>query len=288
MIPYYEKKESELQIFRTNNMTFPAHLHSQIELLYVEDGSLEVTVGAVSLCLQQGDFAAIFPNCVHSYHTQEPEGCNVILAILNTRLVGEFAGVLQKYHPKDPVIRKGELHPDIPYAMNRLLEERQPGTALISAYLQLILARVMPAFEMEKNSDSGCFDVTYRVINYISQNFNQPLSLDSIARELGVGKYHLSRIFSNKLQTSFTDYLGSIRVNYAQGLLRSTDDPITKITFDSGFESQRTFNRMFRELTGTSPGKYRSQALPLHGSFVGVVAEVPSDDPTAGKNPDGI
>lgn len=267
MIPYYENKEEEIQVFHAGEMTFPPHLHGQLELLYFTDGSLEVTVNQSVYLLSKGDFIAIFPGSVHSYRMPDPACCGVLFAIVSPRLTGEFSGTLRKYHPENPVLRRAELHRDVGYAMKGMRQEPLPDRkapdyaarlAVFSAYLQLILARTVPQFTLLRNTDSNYFDLTYRVVDYVSQNYNLPLSLDSIAKELGVSKYHLSRVFSNKLNTSFTGYLGSIRVGRAQSLLRSTDDSVTKIAFDCGFESQRTFNRIFHDLTGVSPSKFRS------------------------------
>lgn len=49
-------------------------------------------------------------------------------------------------------------------------------------------------------------DLTSSVVRYIMRNFRQPLSLEHIAKELGVSKYHLSHVFSARLHTSFREY----------------------------------------------------------------------------------
>lgn len=265
MIPYYEKKDEEIRIFSTQEINFPPHLHAQLELLYLTGGMLEVLVNQEVYLLKRGDFIAIFPNSVHSYKTPVPVKKGAILfTIAMPSLTGEFARLLQKNHPESPIIRHCCLHRDIRFAMKSMQEEYQKSNPCLSAYpayLQLILARSLPCFTLIKNTDGNYFDLTYRVVHYVSSNFAQPLSLESMAHELGVSKYHLSRIFSEKLHTSFSDYLGRIRVNHARSLLRTTEDSVTKIAFDCGFESQRTFNRVFHEVTGTSPTHYRNTLL---------------------------
>ncbi len=265
MIPYYEERTSEIQIFRAANMQFALHLHDHIELLYLMEGKLEVLVGQTVHVLESGDFIAVFPNSIHSYNTPPGDSNAVCITIASPRLTGTFSGRVQKNHPVNPVIRRKHLHRDIPYAMKNLQKEDDSDScdeAVVSAYLQLILARAFPCFTLEKNTDSTYFDLTYQIVNYVSQNFRQPFSLDIMARDLGISKYHLSRVFSSRLHTSFSDYLGSIRVTLAENLLRTTADSITKIAFDCGFESQRTFNRIFREKTGQTPSEYRRSLLP--------------------------
>ena len=57
----------------------------------------------------------------------------------------------------------------------------------------------------------------------------------------------------------FSDYVGSLRVRQAQGLLRATDRKIAQIALDCGFENQRTFNRTFLKVCGTTPRAYRQE-----------------------------
>ena len=78
------------------------------------------------------------------------------------------------------------------------------------------------------------------------------------AKDLGVSKYVLSRLFSKTFHRNFNQYLNDARLNYACHRLENTSDSITNICLDSGFESQRTFNRVFKERYKISPSDYRS------------------------------
>ena len=98
----------------------------------------------------------------------------------------------------------------------------------------------------------------YQTVSYISANFKKKLSLEEMAKDLGVSKYVLSRLFSKIFHRNFNQYLNDARLNYACHRLENTSDSITNICLDSGFESQRTFNRVFKERYKISPSDYRS------------------------------
>lgn len=262
MIPFYQSHHFDLDSHIGTMLNFPPHLHSAIELLYVQQGEIEVTVNNITRRMTQGDFVIIFPNSIHSYNTSTPnQTLSFILTILNQKLTGDYLNELIKYHPQDPFILNENLHKDIPYAMETLLRQHQiePNLSIYKAYVHILLARVFPHLTLLKNTDANFFDLTYKMISYISQNFQQPLSLDILAARLGVSKCHLSRIFSTKIHINFNDYINSIRIDYAQNLLRSTDKSITQICFESGFESQRTFNRAFKKIFGMNPREYLAQ-----------------------------
>lgn len=80
-----------------------------------------------------------------------------------------------------------------------------------------------------------------------------------MAKDLGVSKYVLSRVFSKTFHRNFNQYLNDARLGYAKQRLENISDPITTICLNSGFDSQRTFNRVFKEKYRLSPSDYRKK-----------------------------
>jgi len=129
--------------------------------------------------------------------------------------------------------------------------------AALRAYIQVILARLLPALDMEKESTEAQSGLLYDTMRYLGEHFDQPLSLDALSRALGASKYHLSHLFSERLGMNFRSYLNALRVERARLLLTGTAAPITQICYECGFENQRTFNRAFLAACGTTPTRYR-------------------------------
>jgi AraC-like DNA-binding protein len=80
-----------------------------------------------------------------------------------------------------------------------------------------------------------------------------------MARDLYVSPYALSRIFSSVFHTNFNGYLNEFRLDYAIYLLRYTTQTITEVYENAGFNSQRTFNRVFQDRFHMSPRDYREE-----------------------------
>ncbi len=262
MTPFYENLKDEIRVFYTEGLQFPAHLHSQMELLYVESGTMEVEVSNQSRVLKQGDFAVIFPNTVHSYGTREGnESCRSIIAICSLELTGEFFKKLTSYSPAIPFLTADQLHHNVSLAMLELERECREGKNLNAcrALVLLILSRVLPVATLVKNRDMNDYDLTYHIVSYVAEHFQEPLTLTELAKHLNVSKFYLSRVFSAKLSTNFNRYINHIRANYAQTLIQSTNYTLTRISVESGFESQRTFNRAFKEIFRLSPSEYRQR-----------------------------
>lgn len=263
MIPFYENGSKLFRVFSSQNMTFPPHLHTHIEILYVLDGEIEVTIGSNKKILKNGDFSIAFPNRIHSYNTEKDTTNNCILTLLPVEMSGEYMNILLKQYPSNPFISGKILHKDIPYSMKSLMEYQNIPVDInvITAYLQLILSRVMPLLELNPNRDRQPPDQTAKLITYLADNFTEPVSLDQLASYMGISKYQISRIFSEKLHTSLSQYINALRINYAQTLLQRTDEDILSISFTCGYENSRTFNREFLKICGCSPREYRKLGI---------------------------
>jgi len=101
--------------------------------------------------------------------------------------------------------------------------------------------------------------------------FEDPdLSLVSMAAKLGLTTHELSRILNAALKNSFNDFINEYRI---RDVVAKMQDPaydhitLLGIAFESGFNSKTTFNRAFRQLTGTSPVEYKNHLKKERPSY---------------------
>jgi transcriptional regulator GlxA family with amidase domain len=80
-----------------------------------------------------------------------------------------------------------------------------------------------------------------------------------LARVSGVSEAHFARSFKDAFGLPPHRYLLTRRIERAKALLRDTDQPITEIAFQTGWNSLGTFGRIFRDITGESPGELRAR-----------------------------
>ncbi len=96
------------------------------------------------------------------------------------------------------------------------------------------------------------------------------LSLSSLAEKLDLTTHELSRIINTVLKKSFNDFINEYRV---ADVIRKMQDPaydhitLLGIAFESGFNSQSTFNRIFKQMTGKSPLEYKNDLKKEHPSY---------------------
>lgn len=103
-------------------------------------------------------------------------------------------------------------------------------------------------------------DMVLRAKRFIADNFSNPeLSLKTVADYVGLNEKYFTTKFTQKTGSTFRDYLTRLRVEKAKNLLRITDLKVYEICESIGYHNVEHFNRMFKRLTGISPGAYRKE-----------------------------
>ena len=116
-----------------------------------------------------------------------------------------------------------------------------------------------------RNSDS-CITVDEgnkvieQAVAYIRENFSSDITLSSLAKKFSVSPEHFSRMFKKETGLGFSKYLNSLRLQYAEHLLRNSDiQNITQIAESCGFEDSNYFSKKFKEAYGASPKKIQKK-----------------------------
>lgn len=97
--------------------------------------------------------------------------------------------------------------------------------------------------------------------DYVDENFCQPgISLVTVADRFGISIYMVSRLFKNQTGAGFKEYINAKRLERACSLLTETEDSISSIAQQVGFENPTYFTSLFRTRYGMTPSKYREDA----------------------------
>ncbi len=233
------------------------HIHTHIEMIYLVKGKSVATSDNQEYLLTEGDLFLTFPNQIHFYHDKEP--IEAYLLIFSFELFRELKEGFQNQVPQNPVIHKEQMPSDIEERMEqifqKLKEKTTYGEVAARGYLLAVLGEIFPMLTLMNNM--GEQDAINRILTYCADNYLQPITLESMARELYLSKYYISHIFRERMRMSYKDFVNGMRVDYAQQLLQK-ESSITEIAYASGFSSVRTFNRAFLKHIGMSPREYKA------------------------------
>ncbi|MDZ7925050.1 MAG: DUF3769 domain-containing protein [Marinagarivorans sp.] len=92
---------------------------------------------------------------------------------------------------------------------------------------------------------------------YIAQNYGQKITVQQISDYVNLRSNYAMALFNKTFGSTIINYLTGYRVSHAQRLLSTTDQSITEIAYQSGFQSISRFNDAFCKLSGCSPSEYR-------------------------------
>lgn len=261
MLAYYENRNDGISVEWKKTVHVPPHLHEAIEIVYVTEGSIELGVGLELYHMEKGDFGIVFPNVIHHYQAFGTGRNKAIYLFVEPSLLPAYSAQLQKCSPEYPVIEKERVDEDIVNTMKSLANMKEQSPMLIQAYVQIILAHVFSDMKMVDKSTVGSDDLIYNAVEYVAKNFRDEFTLEKMAYDLGVSKYVLSRMFAKTFHCNFNRYVNGVRLNYAASALEHTQESITNVCLDCGFESQRTFNRVFKDRYKMTPREYRQRKL---------------------------
>lgn len=258
----YEKGSKELYCrdseFDGGTIGYRSHLHYQIELALIFDGHTHITVDSSEYDAYGGDAFVVFPNQIHSYTTIERE--KYILLKINPDLIPELLPQISASIPKSAIIPKAANDKDLSALIKKISEtyhgDEPFKDTILRGLLLAFFAKLLQKIELS-DSQSGDYHVVGLIMNYCSENYNKPLSLNILAKELHLNKYYISHVMSNKLNIGFNDYINSLRVSGACKLLVKSDSSITEISEAVGFNTLRTFNRAFSKQMNCTPSEYR-------------------------------
>ncbi|WP_416972674.1 helix-turn-helix domain-containing protein [Streptomyces sp. 4F14] len=110
------------------------------------------------------------------------------------------------------------------------------------------------------------------VTTFMSANFSSSITLDQLAKEAGLSRYHFLRRFSAATGKTPLQYLTELRIEAACYLLTVDNDPVSQVGRRCGFPNPEHFARVFRKHVGCAPSQYRQQGQRVSSPSAAVTA----------------
>lgn len=253
------------------NLNYLSHFHEELEAIYVLDGKVTIGIDKQVYELCEGDIAFIMPGEVHYYTSVSYNHVYIMkFSLLQEKEPFDFSQI----HLTSPVIHKSRNDSNYnklsDIIMNIFTEnnEKRLGykTSIKASILELsvIIMRKLDYKTVsleEKKKNTQRLKVFLEVMEYVEENYKQPIALNNAASAVGFSVYYFAHYFKTCAGVSFWDYLCSYRVEKVKALLAVSNDKITDIAFSCGFNSIKTFNRVFKKYCGLSPVNYKKQYL---------------------------
>lgn len=123
-----------------------------------------------------------------------------------------------------------------------------------------ILARQMEIFAQSAHvEEKGETSKIAQVMDYLKANYHKKISLETVAKKIGISRFYLCKLFLKETGVNLLDYLNGLRLEHAKLELHQGVKKVADIALESGFQSVPHFNQVFRKRNGVSPKQYLKQ-----------------------------
>lgn len=243
-----------------DSLSFPTlHVHRSAELILPIEGCAKVTVGNREYTLGTGYALLVLPFVPHAF---EAEDAKLVVCVFSRECARDFYEYLGNRRCGDPIFQPSGAA--VKYLVERLGFYRTTDRGSVYQKNDLpplavtsVLSAVLGSFLVQVKFDSEP-GISEKLLDYISLHSAEDLTLRSLAAAFGYEPHYLSRILGRCTGMNFRALVNSCRVEAAKELM-TCGTPITEAALSTGFGSLRTFDRVFQEFVGMSPGKWVRQ-----------------------------
>jgi len=249
------------------------HWHADVEIIYVIEGALDISIDGDQRRLEPGDLAIAGSYWIHSYRSLSPDTRCLLLNFMPEVVRHRDPW---PHHDQGSVMRfvSGKQWGEEIEHIRRDMEEIHSEQSHYNIYSgDFILSRLYDvlwvaskAFHVANNFDIDKTQLKKSVkqrmfirdiIKYIDASFTSPLKSMDTALRFGISPSALSVMFLRETGRNFSQFIREKRIDYAKHLLKERTMSITQIAYKCGFESLNTFNRTFKAQTGVTPSDYQ-------------------------------
>lgn len=255
--------------------SFMWHWHPEIEITYVQKGTMCYKVNHMVYHLKEGDIVFNNSGALHSGTMENQKDCAYIPVTFDSRLIYGFfqSTVNSKY--VDPVIQDSMLpaicidqsepwhKPFRKYLLRIIdLDEKKPDfyeldiTICLQSMWRLLLEHI--TYEPQASRENSLeYDRIKKILSYIEENYQNKITLNDIAGHIHLCESECTRLFKRHMNTTLFAFLQEYRIERSLEFLQD-DQPVSAVADKAGFSDPNYYSKVFAKIKGCSPREYRN------------------------------
>lgn len=262
------------------NSSYPWHWHDEMELAYVEKGSLTVSVNDQRYNLIAGEGIFINSGVLHAFSGTKNVQCiypnilfrpSLIYSTQDSVYWKKYMRPLMEAINLSHIIFKrdaswqGAVLNLIKTAFDSLSSKKLGHELRVRNYLSEILCLIYEncSVQISDRSVKNYSEVNRlrKMLDFIQTHYMELIQIQQIADAASVSKRECLRCFNNVIGISPKQYTIDLRIQKASELLAESSLSLMEICESCGFQDQSYFVKVFREKIGISPGKWRKERM---------------------------
>lgn len=248
------------------------HWHTELEFMMVEEGTVECFVGTDPITLSPGCAIFINTKVIHKF-TSEQNATTPNFLFSPAFISSEDSRIYKKYIL--PVLQSStkyqifnpqkQEHQRILQIIKKIIYtqrkedfvELKTNQLLLELWEQIFKITDLSKGTLESENTIRGKGQLQMMMQFIQQNYSENITLEEIAQSVNVSKSTALNIFGRYLNDTPVNYLIAYRLKKAAKLLKTTENKISFIAQETGFETDAYFCRCFKKYFGITPSMYR-------------------------------
>ena len=255
--------------------SFMWHWHPEIEITYVQKGTMCYKVNHMVYHLKEGDIVFNNSGALHSGTMEDQKDCSYIPVTFDPRLIyGFFQSTINSKYV-DPVLQDSLLpalcinqsepwhRPFREYLLRIIdLDKKKPDfyeldiTICLQSMWRLLLEHI--TYEPQASRENSLeYDRIKKILSYIEENYQNKITLNDIAGHIHLCESECTRLFKRHMNTTLFAFLQEYRIERSLELLQA-GEPISAVADKAGFSDPNYYSKVFAKIKGCSPREYRN------------------------------
>ena len=245
---------------------FQEHRHPEAEFIYCFDGVYNIAIDKVVYTVGKNTLALVPPMASHEIIGRKESNTKLVIEAGPSLLKRNF-DIFSKTRFVLNVVTLEDGNPEHEALKSLFCEtaellpqKSQYSELMITGNIYKIFAVILSQFteiSAEVTKDMRAVANIEKALELIHSHYAEPISVDMAAELTGHGKSNFCKIFKNIVGDTFHNVLNRQRIENACIYLDETTMPIAEIALVVGFPEAKSFCRVFKNLTGMTPGERR-------------------------------
>ena len=240
------------------------HAHEFCELLFIVEGNGTITANGKQKPFKRGDIVIYDPGVEHFEQSRGKDAILIYFFAVDMFKITD----LQEGHLMPPgydfIYNTGERFDEFLTMFKNIIYECKHTKAffgeIASCLAKVTMLGVLRTANRTENELSKNNKTVEKAVEYINNNYSKNISLETVAEQCYVDKYHLSHMFTKALGVSVGKFIKDLKIAKAKRLLETTSYTVSVIAEKTGFDDSSYFSRMFKSAVGCSPLQYRRRS----------------------------
>lgn len=267
---------------------FPLHFHREVEMVYVSKGSLKISVMQKDYTLTENQLAIIGCNHLHAYisdnSTTKDQNIEYYILLFDWEFLSHiFTGEEEQrlLYPLIFNVSVSKCDDESPLSFvesfldelsRETMEKAKANQFILLGGLHRFIGQLIRYGEFGNEAGNNLkkmkkeHQLLAKTNDYIFKEYMKGISLRDASIALGYSEYHFSRQFKRVTGITFKKYLVHYQISMAREDVIEGSIPITEIAYKHGFNSVKTFNRIFKEYFHQAPTEYRKAEKEMENS----------------------